>query len=488
MSLRPDDDRSGRSGRSHSRTRERSRSRDGRGTSPNPKASSYSSTKDSRKARFAEDAKDEPKSRAVPSDKQVTPRYEIREPSTVVPGLSSLSSSRKAFVAGNEDSDEDSTTAAEEPPYIPSQPPVDARSNRGIEMPSFPSIPEPELTPRTNTATRPSRTSLPYPAYPGGMYPDDDGGRYTMMPAADYAVPETYKYAPPPDRITYTAKPQYAPADVQHTPQSYGQQPYGQPPHRQYSASSIPQNQPREPFPQPQPVRATSYSSYSPQVREVKHREEMSKDTSEQKGKSLRVSTNNPHLDVRAPSPGLAPRMDRLSVSGNRPNVSGHGVPPPSPLLEAYHGTYQSMPSPLMLPSDGLDDTPPLSPIASDENSSKKVEIAEPESQKKRVKIYDAEADADALASLMNHTIARPGPLIDILPELTHDQLLKLRDEYKKRVRVQNHGVNIAKHIKSKTSGNFGKICYVTALGRWESESYWANCEHIPITTVKLPN
>jgi hypothetical protein len=26
-----------------------------------------------------------------------------------------------------------------------------------------------------------------------------------------------------------------------------------------------------------------------------------------------------------------------------------------------------------------------------------------------------------------------------------------------------------------KTTGNFGKIAYVTALGRWESEGYWAN-------------
>ena len=33
----------------------------------------------------------------------------------------------------------------------------------------------------------------------------------------------------------------------------------------------------------------------------------------------------------------------------------------------------------------------------------------------------------------------------------------------------------IAKQIKATTSGNFSKVCYATALGRWESEAYWAN-------------
>jgi hypothetical protein len=40
---------------------------------------------------------------------------------------------------------------------------------------------------------------------------------------------------------------------------------------------------------------------------------------------------------------------------------------------------------------------------------------------------------------------------------------------------VQGRGINIAKHIKMKTSGNFGKIAYVTALGKYEGEGYWAN-------------
>jgi hypothetical protein len=69
-----------------------------------------------------------------------------------------------------------------------------------------------------------------------------------------------------------------------------------------------------------------------------------------------------PHsLSVNGGRPdGLANRMDRLSVSGNRPDIQtivpggmmGGGMPPPSPLLEAYHGTYQSispMPGAMMM-------------------------------------------------------------------------------------------------------------------------------------------
>jgi hypothetical protein len=50
-----------------------------------------------------------------------------------------------------------------------------------------------------------------------------------------------------------------------------------------------------------------------------------------------------------------------------------------------------------------------------------------------------------------------------------------LRKEYKKQVKVQGKGVNLSKHLKTKLTGNVGKVAYVTALGRWESEGYWAN-------------
>jgi hypothetical protein len=72
--------------------------------------------------------------------------------------------------------------------------------------------------------------------------------------------------------------------------------------------------------------------------------------------------------------------------------------------------------------------------------------------QKKRAKpkSYNAETDARLLAEALRHRTVDPEPLIEVLPALTHEQILVL------------------------TSG-FGKICYATALGRWESEAYWAN-------------
>lgn len=226
------------------------------------------------------------------------------------------------------------------------------------------------------------------------------------------------------------------------------------------------------------------------------------------------------------PSPGLAPRMDRLTVNtGNRPTLQpiipgaypgaeGSGLPPGSPLLEAYHGTYQSispMPSPIMRPlDDDLDELPPLdareekkhkkhrhrsSSNASHGHSSSltvssskkdrersrsrvRDDRREKEKEKagKRVKIYDAEEDASAILKALTPRDPDAHVLIDILPALSHDQLMELRNEYKRVCKVQGRGVNLAKHIKMKLpSSNFGKICHITALGRWESESYWAN-------------
>ncbi|KAI9808599.1 MAG: hypothetical protein M1825_003749 [Sarcosagium campestre] len=177
----------------------------------------------------------------------------------------------------------------------------------------------------------------------------------------------------------------------------------------------------------------------------------------------------------------LGPRMNRLSVSGG---VSGagalalthHGAPPGSPLLEAYHGTYQSispMPSPIMGPTldDDLSDLAPLSARSSDSE-----DAARRRREKKRVKFYDPEDDAKELAEALRHTRIDAEPLIEILPGLSHDQMLQLRNEYKKYARVQGKGINIAKHIKVQVgSSAFGKACYATALGKWESEAWWAN-------------
>ncbi|KAH6845817.1 hypothetical protein B0I37DRAFT_344991 [Chaetomium sp. MPI-CAGE-AT-0009] len=72
-------------------------------------------------------------------------------------------------------------------------------------------------------------------------------------------------------------------------------------------------------------------------------------------------------------------------------------------------------------------------------------------------------------------------PLIDILPGLTHDQIMELRREYKLLVRAgsEQKGVNLAKHIRvrlgAEDDSDLMKACYATALGRWESEAYWVN-------------
>jgi len=94
---------------------------------------------------------------------------------------------------------------------------------------------------------------------------------------------------------------------------------------------------------------------------------------------------------------------------------------------------------------------------------------------KTRIGIYDPIHDVEALASALEQRVSDLQVFTDILPPLSHEQVLKLRDAYKLRVRVQGKGINLAEHIKLKVSGNFGKICYVTALGRWGSEAYWAN-------------
>ncbi|KAI9841309.1 MAG: hypothetical protein M1837_000795 [Sclerophora amabilis] len=187
------------------------------------------------------------------------------------------------------------------------------------------------------------------------------------------------------------------------------------------------------------------------------------------------------------PSPGLGARMHRLSVTGGGSGAMtlahGHGgsLPPGSPLLEAYQGTYQTispMPSPMMLPSAGDSDLEELAPLSDLEDSDSDDGGRRKGRNKKRVKFYDPEEDAKDLADALRHTRGvDTGPLIDILPGLSHDQMLQLRNEYKKHARVSGMGINIAKHIKMKvgTSTPFGKICYGTALGKWESEAYWAN-------------
>lgn len=189
----------------------------------------------------------------------------------------------------------------------------------------------------------------------------------------------------------------------------------------------------------------------------------------------------------------LGQKLHRLSIPGGaaagalspaaltQAHSHIHGaLPPGSPLLEAYHGTYQSispMPSPLMLPSmgdDDLSDIEQLSPQYSSDDSRHHTTLVKPRT-KKRVSFYDPEPDALALAAALKHSKPDPGPIISVLPRLSNDHVLELRTEYKKHIKVNGKGINIAKHIKMKVPGNLGKIAYAVALGQWESEAHWAN-------------
>ena len=93
-----------------------------------------------------------------------------------------------------------------------------------------------------------------------------------------------------------------------------------------------------------------------------------------------------------------------------------------------------------------------------------------------QVEIYDPILDVKVLASTLAQRVSDPQIFINILPPLSHEQVLKLRAAYKLRFIAPGKGINLTEDIRLKVSGNFGKICYLTALGQWGSEAYWANC------------
>ncbi|KAF2150369.1 Annexin, partial [Myriangium duriaei CBS 260.36] len=177
-------------------------------------------------------------------------------------------------------------------------------------------------------------------------------------------------------------------------------------------------------------------------------------------------------------------------------------LPPPSPLLEAYRGTYQSV-SPMVAPMASLSDSDlsdfelsgsqvrdmkpskskhghssSKSEKSSSKSSSSKSKHRDSSPKRKHAILYDSSPDAAALFKALSHSHASnidTTTITRILPSLTHDQMLDLRTEYKKIARVNGKGINLSKHLKLKLSGNYGKAAHVCALGRWESEGYWAN-------------
>lgn len=292
------------------------------------------------------------------------------------------------------------------------------------------------------------------------MYPGQrasQGSDYRYTPQANPGGPHgSYQYAEMPDQISYSARPVVHQRSVSYT-QS------GDPPRkdlpRQYT------------YPTP---------STNGRALDVSSRDKRDRDPSPMR---LRLSASTGSSSLM---PGG--RSSRLSVSGDRPNPGD--LPPPSPLLEAYHGTYQSLsPMPLALrpqDDDDLSDIEPLDGRNSRKNNKANDQLSRDAKaarekdrggkEKRRVTLYDPEEDSKKIAKALNHRHnPDPQPIIDILPGLTHDQTWELRKEYKKQVKIQGKGISLPKHLKMKLAGNFGKAAYATALGRFESEGYWAN-------------
>ena len=302
--------------------------------------------------------------------------------------------------------------------------------------------------------------------------PPEQTRHLSMSSAGNFSVnvgtgPQPY-YAQPPTTAPYT-QPQYSYAPTMPRPENQrthsGGYQYADP---SQNVSYMPKNDGRRP----------SYTqSAQPQFVEAK--------------------PHNPQMIEARPHNGashgqeLGQKLQRLSISGGtaagalslaapgQTHPHAHALPPGSPLLEAYHGTYQSispMPSPLMLPStenDDLSDIEQLSPQYSSDDSRR--HATKKPIGKKRVSFYDPEPDALKLAAALKHTKPDSAPIIAVLPRLSNDHVLELRTEYKKHIKVNGKGINIAKHIKMKVLGNLGKIAYAVALGQWESEAHWAN-------------
>ncbi len=411
-----------------------------------------------------------------------------------------------------------------------------------ITMGNYADLP-PEQRPGYTRTAVPTAQGVSY-AQPGNVQyaQTQQQYSYSTAPAAANAPTRSpnVQYSTTPSNITYTTKPVVDTSQPSVRRSAQPMSPAYPSPGGQVQYTAMPRAPPQPPAAQPvyspQPMGPPSPSS--------EHQRALSISTSSRDGRKVvemvpggggggggfaappSPGGHRPSLSVGGGGGGHRPerlRMDRLSVSGGRPDLQtfspgggspSGGLPPPSPLLEAYHGTYQSI-SPLpsaMMFDDNLDHLPPLDAMSprdmghgrhhqsfsdrrqsfSDRSPSPpsrskgkdRLALAAygggrfdepPKKEKRRVKIYDATDDALALVEAMGAKPVNADTLIDILPALSHDQILELRIEFKRHCKLQGRGINIAKYIKLKTSGNFGKIAHVTALGRYESEGFWAN-------------
>ncbi|KAJ5153231.1 uncharacterized protein N7482_009709 [Penicillium canariense] len=394
-----------------------------------------------------------------------------------------------------------------------------------IPATTAPSFPMPQY------AGLPAQQQIPYAYASSGPY---SPSHYRTASASDAAYPS------PPGQYAHPAQYQYAQIDpnIRYASKATPKQPYTASPQEQFAKPHEPQavypykysNDPQ--FGQKQPPPPQHPPQHPPQQLQPQY------------GHG-HPPQHQPQLVEITPGGGRG-RPHSLSVSSANTLMvgGGHslhaGHPPASPLLEAYHGTYQSispMPSPIVMPAgdDDISDFEQLDGGASNSESgrrkkhsrskssisekearprSSKEKIKEkekdrddrskddkrrsrhdrhdssadrdrenmvvisPTSGRKRVSFYDAGADAADMQAALNHTRTIDNKaILQILPRLTSDEILLLRTEYKNRVKMHGKGINLAKHLRLKLgNSSFGKAAYATALGRWESEAYWANC------------
>lgn len=294
-----------------------------------------------------------------------------------------------------------------------------------------------------------------------------------------YAQPEKFQYAPTPDKITYVGK-----TDPRHS-KSYVQTAYPQV-DLELEIEERKHREKRDDRKRRDDDRRDDDRRHDDRRRGDDHRHDDDRyKTSRNEPQVVEIHPGGSSFNANSATHGV----HKLSISGQRPQTlslmapSGShsysgALPPGSPLLEAYHGTWQSigMPSPMALPHRADSDLSDLE-LLEPEFDSDDADHRRPRKSilKKRVTIYDPEPDALALAASLKHSKPESKPIIDILPNLSDDNMMALRTEYKKHIKVSGKGINIAKHIKLKVPGNLGKIAYAIALGRWESEAHWAN-------------
>lgn len=287
--------------------------------------------------------------------------------------------------------------------------------------------------------------------------------RHSPSPSYEYAKPPQWEYERE-DRLSYSRDPRYS-SDALGVGHGHG---------------SSSRARSRSPAP----------GHHRDRDRERKHHSHRDSLTADPRGSSASVVTVEPGdaplksamKRSSSPQPPVN-RMSSLSVSTPyHPGAGGLSVSaaPASPLLESYHGTYQQsspMPSPLLLPTHfhpGEALVMDVSPIGSDDERSGK-------RRSRRARFADPQDDAQRLAdALKGSKPPRTEPLIEILPGMTHEQVMNLRAEYKRLVKTgpERKGVNVAKHIRVRLKDedpSLMKACYATALGRWESEAYWSS-------------